>query len=276
MAADARKLDREAPLVQAVKDDELDTKHLETQVETLRSSQPAMVSNNYCLQRQTLFDDWPDLSDPDVTTHPGGDKCYPGSGGDWKHTVARRCHTLMLEAAARNECRFCMLLVQQLRDAQLLDLMRRIEACVDLLGEPARASLSLQNWGQNADQLMWVNWPGKVSEHCNDGICSVQQLVLAVMPAGGEWFTTYPAREIAGFKHADTRFYKADVFDKVRDPLDTVTRWLDDCSDKHPECANEYAVKAPTRLLCISDDQVRLISTSGSSCTRRYATLSYR
>lgn len=169
IGAIAWKLEVEAPLIQAVKDDELDAELVETRIAALRSSVSTTVSKNYCLECQALFDNWPDLSDSTIT-HASDSAHPPKMGGFWKHTVAGSCHTFPLEAAARNGYRFCMLLVQKLRDTEVLGLLRRIEARVNLLGEAVEASLSVQNWGRGPQQLLWVNWPGKVCEHCNGGI----------------------------------------------------------------------------------------------------------
>lgn len=184
MTAKSATLKATAPLIQAVAEDNLDSALLETRIESLRSG--ISVKNNHCNLCHSLFDAWPDLSDPSIDKHPDGTDCFPGSGADWKHTVVRTCDTLTLEAAARNGCRFCSLLVQMLKDAELLDNIRRIEARVELLGEPAEASLSLQNWGTNQPQLLWVNWPGKVCESCNGGSGPSQRLELGALPADGK------------------------------------------------------------------------------------------
>lgn len=101
IAPDSEKLTARAPLMLAVEDDELDVSLSETRIEDLTLGIP--VVGRFCLDCQNLFDNWPDLSDA-TTTHPDGTKCFPGTGADWKHTVARSFHTLPLEAAARNGC----------------------------------------------------------------------------------------------------------------------------------------------------------------------------
>lgn len=183
IAAESWGLRPEADLIQAVKDDELDEVLLEKRIADLRSEVP--VAGRFCLACQALFDNWPDLSDS-TTTHPNGTPCFPGSGADWKHAVARSCDALQLEAAARNGCLFCALLVQNLRDAQQLGVFRRVDARIRSLGEPAEVHLSLQNWGQNPNQLCWIDWPGRGRKHCNGG-GPMQNLVIGALENDGEY-----------------------------------------------------------------------------------------
>ena len=183
IAADARKLRSKAPLILAVQNDELDLVLLEKRIEDLRSG--IVVSGCFCLDCQALFDNWPDLSG-DTTVHPDRTSCFPGSGADWKHVVARTFHTLQLEAAARNGCVFCALLVQQMKDAEQLRVFHQIDARIESLGEIVKTHLSLQNWGLNQDQLLWVNWPGKVCDHCNGGTGPGQRLVIGALNSDGE------------------------------------------------------------------------------------------
>lgn len=183
IAADSENLTASAPLILAVEDDELDASLLETRVEDLRSGVP--VVGRFCPDCQNLFDNWPDLSDA-TTIHPDGSRCFPGTGADWKHTVARSFHTLQLEAAARNGCHFCALLVQMLRDTQQFHTFRQIEARIESLGGSAKTHLSLQNWGRNPQQRFAVNWPGKVSTTCKGGIGRTQRIVSGALRNDGE------------------------------------------------------------------------------------------
>ncbi|RYP00705.1 hypothetical protein DL766_007768 [Monosporascus sp. MC13-8B] len=118
------------------------------------------VTNGFCGDCQDLFDNWPDLNDPESKDSLTGLN-WPGAGADWKHAVARDCRTLVLEAAARNGCRFYALLVQAMRDAGLLDIFRRIEARLEYIGNKTTASLSVQKWGTTSSQLLCVNFPGR-------------------------------------------------------------------------------------------------------------------
>lgn len=193
LAADAGKLTDTSPLILAVQGDELDATLFEERISDIRSKLPA--TGRFCIDCQALFDDWPDLSD-ETATHPDGTECFPGSGADWKHTVAKSCHLIHLEAAARNGCLFCALLVRKLKDAEHLDTLRRINARIELLGESEKLHMSLQNWGKNQSQLFWVNWPGKVSGHCNAGNALSENLVIGALASDGRrgpdlWFKVH-------------------------------------------------------------------------------------
>lgn len=183
IAADICKLTATAPLIKAVQDDELDVARLEERIEDFRSQ--VLVTGRFCTDCQALFDNWPDLSD-DTTTHPDGTPCFPGTGADWMHAITRSCNVIQLEAAARNGCLFCALLVQKLKDTEELDVLHRIVARIESLGESAETKISLQNWGRNSAQLLWLNWPGKVSTHCNGGSALSQKLVLGALRSDGK------------------------------------------------------------------------------------------
>jgi hypothetical protein len=183
IAANAGRLTSEAPLIIAVQNDTLDVDLIEKRIEDLRPK--TSITGRFCNDCQALFDNWPDLSD-DTTVHPDGTSCFPGSGADWKHVVARSFPTLRLEAAARNGCLFCALLVQKLKDAEQLRIFYQIDARIESLGEITETQLSMQNWGKNQDQLLWVNWPGKVSGHCNGGTGSTQKIVIGALKSDGE------------------------------------------------------------------------------------------
>jgi hypothetical protein len=199
IAADIWKLTAEAPLIKAVQDDELDFSLLEERIEGSRSEVP--VTERSCIDCQALFDDWPDLSD-DTTAHPDGTPCFPGTGADWKHATARSCNVIQLEAAARNGCLLCALLVQKLKDTEELDVLRRVAARIESLGESTETKISLQNWGKNPSQLLWLNWPGKVSAHCNGGSALSQKLVLGALKRDGK---RYPASRLEAEISVKTR-----------------------------------------------------------------------
>jgi hypothetical protein len=46
----------------------------------------------------------------------------------WKHTVAAELDTLVIEAAARKGCQFCGLMMQTMREAQMFETIRKVEA----------------------------------------------------------------------------------------------------------------------------------------------------
>jgi hypothetical protein len=182
IAANARKLTETAPLILAVQKDEVDAVLIEKRIEDLRPK--VSVTGRFCNDCQALFDNWPDLSD-DTAEHPDGTSVFPGAGADWKHVVARSFPTLQLEAAARNGCVFCTLFVQHLKDIGQLQTFHQIDARIESLGETAEAQLSVQNWGKNQDQLVWVNWPGKVSDHVNGGAGLAQKFVVGALDSDG-------------------------------------------------------------------------------------------
>lgn len=189
IAANPWKLTAKAPVIKAVQDDELDVASLEERIEDFRSEVP--VIGRFCNDCQVLFDSWPDLSDDsgERTVHPDGNQLFPGSGADWKHAIARSSNVIQLEAAARNGCLLCALLVQKLKDTEELHTLRRIAARIESLGESAETKISLQNWATNQDQLLWLNWPGKVSDHCNGGSALSQKLVVGALRSDGEQHT---------------------------------------------------------------------------------------
>jgi hypothetical protein len=170
-------------IVQEVQTDELDEEAIETCIAALAKEIP--VTNGFCGDCQHLFHNWPDLGDPNVKD-PKTKINWPGSGADWKHTVAQECHTLVLEAAARNGCKFCAFLMQMLRDAELLQTFRRLEMRLGYLEDTAMATLSLQNWGMNTSQLLWINLPGKVCNHCNSAMAQETGFESAALESSGK------------------------------------------------------------------------------------------
>ena len=182
-AVPANQLDSQHLIIQAVQADSLDKNAIEDGIAKLAAD--ISVENRFCGDCQRLFDRWPDLGDPDVKD-PSTQLNWPGSGADWKHIVAREFHTLLLEAAARRGCKFCAFLVQMIRDADLLETFRRLEARMQCLGEEEMASLSLQNWGINTAQILWVNYPGKVCDHCNGGVAQEMNFESRAMEASGK------------------------------------------------------------------------------------------
>lgn len=107
---------------------------------------------------------------------------------------------MSLDASARNGCRLCTLLLQNISNAGLLDNFRRIETRLELLGETLQASLLLQNWSTYQSQLIWLNWPGKVCTSTNDGIGSEQRIVVDALPAIGNSLCLFMSRG-AGILH---------------------------------------------------------------------------
>jgi len=176
----------ESTIVREVHDDELNEVTIEACI--LELQQGVCVRDGFCKDCQDLFDDWPDLGDPETTgTHHSTDRYCIGTGADWKHTVARDCHTLVLEASSRLGCKMCAFLLQAMKDCELLYTFRRIEARLKYLGAKDTASLSIQNWGENSSQLLWVNFPGKINDHCNEGIASYIKFYSNALDPSGEY-----------------------------------------------------------------------------------------
>lgn len=175
----------DSDVVRSVQFDNLDTHSIDKCI--IEMANGTQVTGRFCADCQHLFDNWPDLSDPDVKD-PSTGLVWSGSGADWKQTVARSLHTLVMEAAAQKGCRFCAFLLQTLRDAEALVTFRRLELRLLALGDEATASLSVQNWGTNSSQLLWINLPGKVCDHCNSAMAQVTGFESAALESSGTCF----------------------------------------------------------------------------------------
>ena len=155
VAVEGSVLNQESPIILAVNLDRIDISHVETQIELVRST--TNVLRGYCNDCQHLFSHWPDLG-----TKP------------WTHAIGRPCCTNELEAATRNGCKSCAFLLSKLKAAGLLNTFRRIEKRLSLLNDTATtASISIQNRGSHGGQLLWLNFPGKVAQHCTTA-CALQ------------------------------------------------------------------------------------------------------
>lgn len=183
LAQDGNSLEIDHKLIKAVQSDELDQDSIESCLADL--SQDILVRKGFCDDCHDLFSNWPNLDDPKVKA-PRTDKHWPGSGADWKHAVARDCHTLVLEAAGRKGCKMCGFIVQQMKDCESLEIFRRLEVRLEYLDAKETASLSVQNWAQNSSQLLWINFPGKVNDNCNTGIALVTTFYSTALEANGQ------------------------------------------------------------------------------------------
>jgi len=182
---DGNKLYKYSNVVKTVNSDDLDTDFVEQRI---RESTPkAPVTKGVCPKCQDLFDNWPTLGGSSTREHDS--KPDPDEDG-WEHAVARSCTTFELEGSAHSGCRFCTFLLQGLKDSKLLDTFRKIGTRLYHLGENAMLSLSIQNWGTNPIQLLWLNLPGKVCTHCNYGIASESAFDSAFLPASGGSYLT--------------------------------------------------------------------------------------
>ena len=179
-AADGNDLYKDSPLIQIVNSDELDADFIEQRI--FESIPKLLITKGFCIKCQDLFDNWPTLGRSSLREHnsePDDDE------EGWEHAVARSCSTYELEGATRSGCRFCAFLLQSLKDSKLLETFRKIEARLYYLDKNATSSLSVQNWGTNPLQILWLNLPSKVCTSCNSGIASHVQFDSCFLPASG-------------------------------------------------------------------------------------------
>jgi hypothetical protein len=179
MAADGNNLSAGSDIIQAVVSDDLDIKFVEQQIQ--ESGPRAPIVNGFCDRCQNLFDHWPTIGGSSTREHDS----MPNSDRGDEHTVARPCSTFELEASTRSGCRFCTFLLQSLKDSDFLDTLRKIEARLYCLDEKALSSLSIQNWGTNPTQLLWLNLPGKICTNSNSGIARGIAFESRFLPASG-------------------------------------------------------------------------------------------
>jgi hypothetical protein len=179
-AADGNNLSKDSTLVQALNSDELDAAFVEQQVKKRAPKDPA--TGGFCAKCRGLFEDWPTLGDSSTRDHDS--EPDPDQKG-WEHATAVSYSTFELEGSAHSGCRFCSFLLQNLKDSKALDTYRKIEARLYALDKPQLSSLSIQNWGTNPSQLLWLNLPGKVCTSCNDGIALDVKFDSVFLPASG-------------------------------------------------------------------------------------------
>lgn len=178
--ADGNNLSTDSDIIQAVDSDELDAEFVEQRIK--ESAPNAPIIKGFCAKCQSLFAHWPTVGGSSTREHDS----KPGLDGGWEHAVApQSCNTFELEGSARSGCRFCRFLLQSLKDSDLLGTFRKIEARLYHLDENALSSLSIQNWGSNPIQLLWLNLPGKICTYCNDGIALEVNFESCFLPESG-------------------------------------------------------------------------------------------
>ncbi|KAE8448134.1 hypothetical protein EG329_009738 [Mollisiaceae sp. DMI_Dod_QoI] len=246
MAVDGNHLAKDSDVIQAVKSDELDADFVEQRIRELAPEAPN--TQGFCTKCQCLFDNWPTIGGSSTREH---DSRPDPNGGGWEHAVARPCNTFELEASTRSGCRFCAFLLQSLKDTEILDTFRKIEARLYHLNENATSSLSIQNWGTNPIQLLWLNLPGTVCTSCNAGIAADLKFESCFLPAS------------------------ADCYDDPLNVLDIASNWLSTCSANHELCKSSNDGPLPSRLVSIAGESPRLVLVSGCTEKPRYATLSH-
>lgn len=154
MAVDGNLISSDHAVIQDLNSDELDYDRIELEVQHLVPS--ADVLGGFCEKCRWLLGHWPDIS-----------KEVMGDESDWACALGRAVHTGEIEAAARSGCKFCLYLLSRLTRASQLDTIRKIEMRFKLLGEDATSTITIQNWGTNDSQLLWLNLPGKTATSCN-------------------------------------------------------------------------------------------------------------
>ncbi|KAF4634273.1 hypothetical protein G7Y89_g3830 [Cudoniella acicularis] len=244
-ATDADQLPLDSSIIQVANSDDLDADFIEQRI---RESAPgAPITKGFCSKCQVLFDNWPTLGRSSMREHDS----KPDQDEDgWEYAVARDCSTFELEASTRAGCKFCAFLLQSLKDGKILDTFRKIETRLYHLDEYAMPSLSVQNWGANPSQLLWLNFPGKVCTHCNNGIASSINIDSCFLPAS------------------------ANCYDQQLDTLDIATNWLSTCAESHELCKSSDGT-LPTRLISLAGEQPQLVLTSEFPKRPQYATLSH-
>ncbi|KAF1959164.1 HET-domain-containing protein [Byssothecium circinans] len=237
-------LQLEHPVIKEIQSDKLDDNALENCIAEL--SKDITIKNRFCTDCQHLFDNWPDRDDPQVEGSTKGAN-RSEHGIMWMHAIERKHHTLVMEAAARRGCRFCGFIIQMMRDGELLEIFRRVEARLEVVDDKAWSALSASGWNNYA-QPLGLSLPGKVH---------------AVGLATKNAFPTVCLDK------------RVDTFDQQRDVLDIAKSWLDNCSQNHNECKPGTQGPLPTRLISIAADTPRLVLTEGWQTKPRYSTLSH-
>lgn len=154
MALDGNLISSDHAVIQDLKSDELDYDQIELEVQHLIPS--ADVLDGFCGKCRWLLGHWPDISEEVI-----------GDESDWACALGRAVHTLEIEAAAKAGCKFCLFFLSGLMRASQLDTIRKIEERFKLLGEVGTSTITIQNWGKDDSQLLWLNLPGKTATSCN-------------------------------------------------------------------------------------------------------------
>lgn len=151
--------------VNALRNDELDHDDIETQIQSrIRTT---LVSAGFCGQCQNLLEHWPILPD-----------------GQGSNSVVRHFDSIGIEAAARKKCKLCMFLLTLLKAQKRLELFRKIEARLKVVGDASTASLTIQNFSGNlGTHNININFPGKKA---NASLSFQNRVQSHVIPPGGE------------------------------------------------------------------------------------------
>ncbi|TGO39312.1 hypothetical protein BHYA_0056g00230 [Botrytis hyacinthi] len=244
MSTGANLLSSDHHLLQAVASDKLDKDSFERRVLDLEKSP---ILGRFCIKCQELFDNWPTLGNSSTREHDS----KPGPGEGWEHAAVRPCSMFELGASTLAGCKFCAFLIQRLKDSCLLELFRKVENRLLLLGESSMSFLSIQNWGANPKQLLWLNLPGKICTSSNAGIAFDLKFVSSFLPAS------------------------ADCYDRLPDVFSIASNWLSRCIQNHEACKSNGHEVLPTRLIFVAGESPRLVLTANYQERLRYASLSH-
>lgn len=155
LETDAKNISVHDPVIQALQSDELDYDQIEVEVERLVAT--ADVLRGFCGKCRWLLDHWPDISVKATEDESILDGVF---------TLGTAVHTREIEAAARAGCKFCTFLFSNLRTSSKLDMFRKIERRLNMLGIDDTTTLSVFiDWEIRgpAKQTLWLNYPQKTA-----------------------------------------------------------------------------------------------------------------
>lgn len=163
-AQDGSTIHRQSIVVQTVESDVLDYERIEAQVQQLMPT--AGVIDGFCAKCRRLLDHWPIF--PTGTIRDG--------------TVGKRFYTNEVDAAAREGCIFCALVLSEMRDQNVLDTFRKIEVRLRDVSDSGSASLSIfePEKAPHNSQVIWIEFP--MLRPAAPTICFVSD----ILPPSGE------------------------------------------------------------------------------------------
>lgn len=133
----------------------------EIEARTVELMRDIEVIDGFCSVCHTMLDDWPDLTAEGetriakavannrttISPQSSSMELVPGTWANSPHgpgfVLPCQGQTVRLDSARRRGCRCCGLLLQRLKDRNWLDLYRRIEMRLHMLGMPSTISLLL-------------------------------------------------------------------------------------------------------------------------------------
>lgn len=173
----------------------------------------------------------------------------------------RPCHTNELEAGSRNACKFCALIFSQLQKWGHLQLFRKIERRLDLLGSDESCSLSAHCFMTDKIQLASVNLPGKVEKVPKSRTYLGCRFLVSMLPTCKAtepgWIIILTPVQSGSLGEA------ADLPKNGLGLSELMSKWINDCNENHELCRSRTAQKPPSRLLYVRNDPVKLVATKG-------------